>query len=504
MKYGPLARLAAPVLARGPLGRLRLRTRFVVLLSATVLVFGSVNLVILDRLASHVIGREIEQRAFTSARRLADEIARPLLQDDVRTLRQSIGTTRAADPGLGYVMIVSPARAVLASTFGRSIPVGLIAANRADGSRERSLVISDRGTEYRDVAVPIMDGTLGEVRLGARLDPVHAALQQVRAALLAMVALFLVVGLFGAVAAADLISAPVEQLASAARSFDPSVPSPAFVLETPVRGEIGELADSYRAMAARLQQLHADGELTQERMVKAERLATVGALAAGIAHEVNNPLAGIRTCLQAIAREPEDTEQTRTYAEMMIEAAHAIEKTVRSLRDVATRPPLMCTNVDLRVLTERIALLLRQSARERGVELSIAHPDRPVSLVSDAGVLHQVLVNLVINAIDASPPGAAVELRVEATDRDVSLIVRDHGAGIAPEIRERIFDPFVTTKAHRGGTGLGLAMVRRLVSELDGTIAFAPAPGGGTAFTVTLPHVPQHPAEPSLERSERS
>lgn len=481
--------LAGFLAAGGVLGRFRLRTRFVIVVIASVIVCGGVNLVLVDAVAARVLKTEVEGRATALGRRLADDVSRSLLREDPQALRASLAAMTRVDRGVDYVLVIDREGGVIASTFSDGVPLGLRRANVPRGDRVGSVLIRDRAVQYRDVAVPLLAGELGFVRLGARLDHIDGGLSVIRLAIGAMVLVFMLVGLVGAYATAYVINAPIERLVRFARTFDPARPTPAR-LAAADRGELGELVRSFDAMAGRLVQLHADREQFQARIVRAERLATVGALAAGIAHEVNNPLAGITNCLRAVAREPEDVEQTRAYAEMMLEAAHSIGRTVRALMDSAARRPMDAARVDLRALVDRLDLLVRPRFAAAGVRLEVDLPDDLPAFTADAGVVQQILVNLLLNAGDASPRGAAVTLRVRGIAPGVRFEVLDRGHGIAESIRDRIFTPFVTTKAESGGTGLGLAMVRAQVQEVDGEVSFAAREGGGTAFVVTLPSAP--------------
>jgi len=335
--------------------------------------------------------------------------------------------------------------------------------------------------------VPILNGELGQARLGIRLDRVRADRRLVGLAVFGMVAALLLLGLVGARVLAHIIATPIERLAEAARTFDPAHPSPALELYTAAHGEVADLVRSFETMATRMHQLHEEQQEFQDRIVRAERLATVGALAAGIAHEIGNPLGGIRNCLQAIAREPEDIEQTREFATLMVEATHSIERTVRSLVDVAARSRPEPRQVTVHSLCDRVRVLVRHRFAGANVRLEVASTASLAPVSVDEGLLQQVLVNLLLNACDASPSGASVRLEVMSEEGALVFDVVDEGSGIAPEVRARIFEPFVTTKAESGGTGLGLAMVKRVVAELGGTVSFESELGKGTRFTVRLP-----------------
>jgi len=484
---GRRATRAAEFVAARFLGGWRLRTRLFALVLALVVVSTAVNFVVLDVVVQRVLSSTVENYATALARRLAEEVARAILYQDLQGLRASLAGMTRVDQHVEYAFVLDQDGDVLASSFAAGLPLGLQRANAPSGADVGSVLVNDHSILYRDVAVPILSGQLGHARLGVRLDHIEAGMRTIRLAILAMAFGFLMLGVLGSFVIAEVINAPIARLVRFARHFDPARPADNAELPLGVRGEFGEVIRSVDAMARRLRQLHAAREAFQGRIVRAERLATVGALAAGIAHEVNNPLAGMQTCLQALAREPEDVEQTRAYALMMLDASRSIERTVRVLMDSAARSQREIAEVDLSELAERVTLLLQVRFRDAGVELGVEFaPDLP-PLRSDVGLLQQILVNLLLNAGDAAPRGSRVLLRVRAVKEHLVFEVLDRGPGIAAAVRERIFDAFVTTKQHSGGTGLGLAMVRSLVTNLGGTVTFDDCEGGGTRFAVSMP-----------------
>lgn len=488
-------------LVPGFVRRLGLRSRFMVMAALAIFAFGLANLVVFEAVAAKVIQAEIQERAVTLSQHLANDATRFVLLGDQTGLHRLLEATRQSDPLCDYALVLGPDGTAIASTFEGGLPEGLAAANRGIGKQGRTVLLSDRGTVYTDVAAAMLDGQLGFVRIGARMERIQSGVKEVRRAVITMVMMFLLVGLGGGWFTAHLIAAPVERLAAMARTFDPAEPAEAPGSGHHYTGEIGNLVKSFELMGARLRQLHTDRQAFHDRIIRAERLATVGALAAGVAHEINNPLAGLRNCLSAVAREPEDLEQTRGYARMMIEATRSIERTVRSLIDVAARARPQPARTDLDALLERTVVLVRHRFAKAVVNLDINVAEHLPSIETDEGLLQQVLVNLLINACDASPVGSTVVLSTEVEGDCVVLAVSDRGPGIAAEVVDRIYQPFVTTKADQGGTGLGLAMVRSLVADLGGEVTFVTS-SEGTTFGVVLPVVgPDHEVELASARA---
>jgi len=288
---------------------------------------------------------------------------------------------------------------------------------------------------------------------------------------------------FGRYLVARLVTRPLDALVEATQA----VAEGELSRRAPPGGtrELDRLATSVNRMTDRL--LDAQGLL-----VRAEKLASVGRLAAGVAHEIGNPLAAIGNYVEVLRRRGADPDLVVAVER---EAAR-IDAIVRSLLDYARpRADHRALVAVPSVVADVVALLDAQGVL-RGVALGTdVGPDLP-DVLADRSGLEQVLVNLVLNAVDASGTGGTVRLRLFAGEGEevgvahgplVRVAVEDSGPGIPAEQRERIFDPFFTTKAPGLGTGLGLAIVQRIVHDHGGRIDVGASDLGGAAFTVSLP-----------------
>jgi len=279
--------------------------------------------------------------------------------------------------------------------------------------------------------------------------------------------------------------------------------------------EFDRLAASVNLMTERL--LDAQGAL-----VRAEKLASVGRLAAGVAHEIGNPLAAIGNYLELLGR--------RGAAPDLVTAiereASRIDTIVRSLLDYARPRDARREPLDLGDVAQRATELLRSQGLFRQVTVEMARPEPLPRMLGDPAALEQVFVNLLLNAIDAAGDGGRIVVAASATrlgdgeaerrssDADgarvegrvarrsgrhlesaadgapaVQVVVGDSGPGVPAELAERVFDPFFTTKAPGKGTGLGLAIVQRIVHDHGGRVDVARAREGGAAFTVVFPGI---------------
>lgn len=218
------------------------------------------------------------------------------------------------------------------------------------------------------------------------------------------------------------------------------------------------------------------------------RLSYLGLLSSGIAHEIKNPINSIHMNLQMLEEEVSQgagPEEIRGWLEPIRREIRRLERLVNDFLLYAKPLAPRRETVSLPRLLEDLARLVSEEARAQGVALVVeASPELPAP-ETDEGLLRTALLNLVLNAVQACPPGSRVHLRAHPGEREVVLEVQDEGEGIAPENRERVFDIFFTTR--KGGTGLGLPIARRLAEALGGTLTLAPSSGTGACFRLTLP-----------------
>lgn len=225
----------------------------------------------------------------------------------------------------------------------------------------------------------------------------------------------------------------------------------------------------------------------QEELVSAERLATVGRLAAGVAHEVGNPLSGILGYLSLLRGQAGASGETAEYVDRIETEVHRINGIVRGLLDLGRPPQPTLTPVEVAVVAETSVRLVGASPDFQGVQVSVDVASG-VTVLADAGPLSQVLINLLLNAAQAVGGRGVVRLQArEEPEATVRIDILDTGPGISPEVRARLFEPFFTTKPGGKGTGLGLAISQSLARAMGGTLEAKDVPGWGGCFSVRLP-----------------
>jgi two-component system NtrC family sensor kinase len=231
-----------------------------------------------------------------------------------------------------------------------------------------------------------------------------------------------------------------------------------------------------------------DREELERRLVQADKLSSIGLLAAGVAHEVNTPLAVISTYAQMLAKQISDDVQKAPLLEKIAKQTFRASEIVNSLLNFSRTSPTEFVSLDLnKVIRETLTLLEHQLARV-GVTIELRLDNALPRVKGNAGKLQQVFLNLFLNSRDAMESGGALLVTTAAENGTIRAAVKDSGSGIAPEHLARIFDPFFTTKgATKKGTGLGLSVSYGIVREHGGEIEVESQPGKGTCFTLTFP-----------------
>lgn len=245
--------------------------------------------------------------------------------------------------------------------------------------------------------------------------------------------------------------------------------------------------DLERRVAARTAELRA----TQEDLIQAAKLAALGRMSTAIAHEVSQPLAAMEATLASTAvladrGSPDDVKRTVASARDLV---RRMQRTVRHLKSFARRDQGGSAPVDLRQVVEAAVELASHRARGQGAAISVTVADGLPRVLGHAVRLEQVVLNLLVNALDAvhAAPAPSVGVELCRGDGGVAIAVIDNGCGVDDAIRDRITEPFFTTKETGEGLGLGLAISRAIVEDMGGRLEFAAGPAGGSVFTVRLP-----------------
>jgi signal transduction histidine kinase len=273
---------------------------------------------------------------------------------------------------------------------------------------------------------------------------------------------------------AKAVTAPLSQLTHFVRHFFLNQTSQ---LPTSGPAEVQELSGAFKKMISEL-------ETSQKNLERAAKLAVVGEMAAAMSHEVRTPLGILRSSANVLQREPQLSKEGHEVLGFIISETERLNNLVSSLIDAA-RPRLPAfTEVNLSALAIKCIAMLSAQAQTKNVQLD-CHADQDYLIKADSEQMTQVLMNLLINAIQMLPNHGKVEVGITALQDTIQLTISDNGPGIPAGSQAQIFEPFFTQRA--GGVGLGLAVVRQIVHAHQGEISYSPSQQGGAQFTITLP-----------------
>jgi len=489
--------------------------------------------------------RRSEELVLQSAERITDVIQRSTHYEMLRNDRQALYNViqeLGSEPGIRRIRIFNKEGKISFSTEAAEVnrvvdkraeacygchaqSAPLVKLNRPDRAR----IFPGQGERLLGVIRPIENApactgchpasqrVLGVIDANLSLALVDAQMAEHRAHLILFMAITLaMIWVISMIFIWGVVYRPVKELiAGTHRVADGDLN-----YRLPVRSadELSDLAASFNKMTAEVAGVHAEieervkrktAELDQAHrsLLSSEKMASIGKLAATVAHEVNNPLFGILTYARLTLKEVEKGP-AGSRAEMA-EHLHIIEREskrcgdiMRNLLTFARQAPSHRESNDLNTLIGRAVVLVRHQAELLGIELRSRLGENLPPVLCDAGQIQQVVLVLLVNATEAMPRGGVLEVATEmdSVAGEARIRVRDTGAGIPPEVLAQIFDPFFTTKEDQQRTGLGLAVARSIVEQHGGEIAVESMPGKGTEFVVSLPAVRPAPTIQSRDR----
>jgi len=309
------------------------------------------------------------------------------------------------------------------------------------------------------------------------------------------VAMFLGVTLAGMVIAliassflADGVLQPIKRLVFASGQWAKG--DLEYQVKTAGKDEIAELTETFNLMASSLKERDKRlKEYTSQQIMKSERLATLGQLAAGVAHEINNPLGAVLMYTHLALEDLKEENVLRKNLEKAVAEASRCKDIVKGLLDFSRQTEPKVEDSDVNKTLERTLAIVENQALFQNVRITkVLCPSLP-KVSMDVGQIQQVFTNIVLNAAEAMEGKGELTLatRMTADNEHIEIEFSDIGCGIAAEYREKIFDPFFTTKEVGSGTGLGLAVSHGIISSHKGTIEVKSERGKGTTFFIRLP-----------------
>jgi two-component system NtrC family sensor kinase len=479
-----------------------------------VAIFGSLNYYFTNKALLNLSNTEINRDGFTIAKNISERSIDPILFDDISYLDKMVSDYINVDPGLAYIVIFDKNKNLIAHSFERDIPTEIVELNRSFSSNEGStsrIIDKDNENEIiRNTITPIFNGNLGSVGVGIYEESFTNSIKSINNFFLSMVVLFLFLGIMGALIFSYIITLPIKKISEISESFNlNSIKKSSEEIfknntvfsftrlsdKVQITDEIDVLTNRFNEMVRRLQITYEELQNTQASLFQSEKMASLGTLSAGIAHEINNPIAGIQNCIRRLEKKPDDIKQNILYLEMMEEAVDRIEIVVKGLLNFSRKNEFIREDICLNDIISNVLLLISYRLETSRISVRKEYNNQKFHVIASKNHIEQVIMNLVLNSIDAIDEKKLIDpdlfgeikFKIFESDDFINFDISDNGVGISADKLGAIFDPFFTQKKVMQGTGLGLAVSYGIIEQHNGEISAKLNSQNGLTIKISLP-----------------
>lgn len=472
-----------------------LRTRFLVMVSMLfVLLIGSILLLIEKREVEAIFDEQIEKGVLI-AKYIKQLNIDAFVLGDERSLSENI--EKQIDYQLIYIIFYDRQDRYFASTrfikgfedICRSNDLPPNVTPQSYLTKKRKLL--DKTTlqvlNILEVEVPIFyEGSAfrwGSIKIGLSLEDTLKEIRKTQSGLMLIGLAGLAMGLIGAVILARRITGPLHKLVDGTVKISKGDFSQTIDIHS--SDEIGELAKSFNQMSLQLKISRKHIEEAHQKLIQAEKLASIGRMSAGIAHEIRNPLTSIKLNIQKVFADKQLGDLEKSHLAISQEGIRQIENFIKELLNFTRERKLNFARFPMSVILDESIKMITDSLDLKKIKVTRHYGKNLPSVRVDADKLRQVFVNLLHNAVDAVDEGGLIQVRISCRSRKMRVEISDSGCGIPEKDWDIVFEPYYTTKS--SGFGLGLANARKIVELHKGTIRIRSKPEKGTKFEVIIP-----------------
>jgi len=445
--------------------------------------------------------RTIEERSRREGLLLAQNMANlnlnALIWWDVETVRRNLSSIH--DPNILYIVFFDRYNNLFAASASAEGKENIVCCSLLPEKVDENTVVYRPGIfelngkkiKMREIEIPVFaPGSSirwGSVRIGLSLATMEAEIRHMRTLLLAIGVGCGLLGLAGAAIFTRHITRPLQELTAGTIRISKGDFSQPIPIRS--RDEIGHLASQFNKMTEELQLARRQMEEAQRKLIQAEKLASIGRIAATIAHEIRNPLTSVKLNLQKVLFNENLQENERQHLSLSQQGIEQIEKFIRELLDFTRVSELHLARFSLEEIIQSAIKFLEDSFKEKNVKVKTVIEKNLPPLLVDGDKIRQVFLNLLRNSQEAVDNGGEINILVSPTSIDgrsfVRILVSDDGCGIPEKDWENVFEPFFTTKS--SGFGLGLSNARKIVELHHGQIRLVKKDGRGACFEILLP-----------------
>ncbi len=483
-------RAVSALAAGGPYSRFSITAKLIIILIG---ISGIAHAGMILFLRSYTYSRfvsELEEKGASVARNLASGVVEPVLLEDPVKLQRMVSSAKELETDVVYVYLLDGNKNSMIHTFPGRFPGGLAGANPVSGGSRRIQLLSTESGYVRDIGYPVLDGLLGSVHVGVSEERIQSSVSALLGRVTFMFVLLSGFGLSVIYFLSKKTLVPLTRLLSAVRKVGEGDLNQR--IEVGTRDELGALAMTFNEMTEKLRNINLELEKAQAKLLQAAKMTTAGQFSAGIAHEINNPLAGVLNCIRTLLANPEVKGQSRGYMELSLKGLIRIENIIKQVLGAGGEIRFEPKMLDVKIPLEESVSLSMPRLCGRDIRLEKNIPAGSMGVFGDSLLLQQVFLNIINNAVDAMDSGGslAVAVRPARKNSEVEITFSDTGEGVKKQDIEKIFDPFFTTKAVGKGVGLGLFLSYNYIQKHNGSISMESIEGRGSTVSVALPANP--------------
>lgn len=479
--------------------RMSLTTKFMLSVIVLLGLLSALILFVIEKREVRAIIEEQEKIGIVIAQNIAGMNTTRLLNWDEEGIEESIEAE--IDDKLIYVVIYDRFRSPLAATrfirdyeeIHRFSLLGQEVDENSFFSERKSLTDEESEQVLRilEIEVPIFipgsTGRWGSIKIGLSLEETRKEMRQTRLMLLLIGSGGLLIGVLGAILLAQRVTGPLKKLVDATVKISKGHFSQRINITS--QDEIGNLARSFNKMSRQLLQTRKKMEAANRKLIQAEKLASIGRISAGIAHEIRNPLTSVKLNIQKLMQSDNLDEVEKEHLNLSQEGIKHMEKSIKDLLDFTRASELELARFSIEQILDASVKTLADSLALKKVTLRKDYKDELPQVLVDGDKLRQVFLNILRNAYEAVEEGGeisiALSLLKERTGQKIRVEISDNGCGIPEKNKELIFELFYTTKTT--GIGLGLAIARKIIEQHNGSVRVCERPEKGTSFEIFIP-----------------
>jgi signal transduction histidine kinase len=466
---------------------MKLQTKITLLTTTILVIVVFFTLLPVRRTIMNTLRDELEKKGISIAGNLSDRIANSIILKDYFQTAKALNEVLKKEKDIEYIFVTNEDADMFADTFENGTPPGILDWNPLGNASQRIQLLETEKGYIRDVGVRVIDGTKSELHLGLREDMLKDTRMKMRYLTIPIIVFVVLLGVAASFVMSRFITNPLNKFVE----FTKVLGEGEYGGRVDVRygDEIGYLARNFNRLSMQLKTAREKMEeaYTYTHLVEAEKLSSIGQISAGLAHELKNPLTSLKMLFQAFKEQPDMTQEDAGVISSEIEK---MDRVLSNFMGFVKQKGFHLSDTNLNELIERVLSLATFDINNANIVVRRDMLETIPHVKADRGLLEQVFLNLIINAVHAMPDGGEIRISGKSDDAFVEVMVWDKGGGIPDDIREKIFNPFFTTKEE--GTGLGLAIAYNIVKSHGGKLFFNSELGRGTVFTVRLPIEAEH------------